>query len=135
MRSGPCFRAMLNHQACTAEHDDMLEEATGLSADYREVKRLRRLLAAARTEATTALAEAHSPVKTEVEAAAPLPARQPRLPGSPPASPGGDAAESGCSQCRRLKQQLDILQVRPGPWCRQSLHTGLVLAPNSIPAL
>ena len=89
----------------------MLEEATGLSADYREVKRLRRLLAAARTEATTALAEAQDPVKTEAEAPA-LPTGQPRLPGSPPASPGGDAAESGCSQCRRLKQQLDILQVR-----------------------
>ncbi len=101
----------------------MLEEATGLSADYREVKRLRRLLAAARTEATTALAEAQSPVKTEAEAAAPLPARPPRLPGSPPASPGGDAAESGCSQCRRLKQQLDILQVGAGPQRKLSCFT------------
>ena len=79
--------AVLKYLTCTAEHDDMLEEATGLNADYREVKRLRRLLAAARTEATTALAEVHSPVKTEVEVA-PLPSRQPRLPGSPPVQPG-----------------------------------------------
>ena len=111
----------------------MLEEATGLNADYREVKRLRRLLAAARTEATTALAEAHSPAKTEAEAA-PLPARQPRLPGSPPASPGGDGAESGCSQCRRLKQQLDTLQASLGPQSIRTSHGCQTLAPTDAAA-
>lgn len=90
----------------------MLEEATGLSADYREVRRLRRLLSAARAEATGALADAQG-----APAQAPGTPRQPgqqQLPGkaaSPPASPGGDAAESACGQCRRLKQQLEGLQV------------------------
>ena len=97
----------------------MLEEATGLSADYREVRRLRRLLAAARAEATTALAEAQSPGRgTGGQPALLMPPTPPgaaaaRQPGSPAPSAGGegDGAESGCTQCKRLKLQLDALQV------------------------
>ncbi|CAL5224800.1 g7544 [Coccomyxa viridis] len=97
----------------------MLEEATGLSADYREVRRLRRLLAAARAEATTALAEAQSPGRgAGGQPPPPMPPTPPgaaaRQPSSPPPSPGADrdGAESGCMQCQRLKLQLEALQAR-----------------------
>ena len=97
----------------------MLEEATGLSADYREVRRLRRLLAAARAEATTALAEAQSPGRgVGGQFPPPMPPTPPgaaaRQPSSSPPSPGADrdGAESGCMQCQRLKLQLEALQVR-----------------------
>jgi hypothetical protein len=68
----------------------MLEEATGLSADYREVRRLRRLLAAAREEATTALAEAgQSPLQSPARSTGRAPGAQlpspamPTTPGTP----------------------------------------------------
>ena len=84
-----------------AEQDEMLEEATGLSADYREVRRLRRLLAAARAEATTALAEAQSPGRGR--AGSP---RRPCRPRRPARLPGSSAArrpartQTGTAQSR-----------------------------------
>lgn len=85
-----------------AEEAGMLKEATGLSADYREVRRLRRLLAAAREEATTALAEAgQSPAQSPAQSVGRAPRVQlpspaiPTTPGTP--HPGSQCLLEECS--------------------------------------
>ncbi len=69
-----------------AEEEELQQDAAALAGEFREVRRLRRLLAAARQEAQQALAD----VRT-AEAAS----------GAGPA----------CSGCHKLQQELSSLQV------------------------
>ncbi len=75
-------------QLCCAEEEELQQDATALAGEFREVRKLRRLLAAARQEAQQAMADAK------------------------PASEASPEAATACSQCWRLQQQVSALQVR-----------------------
>lgn len=77
--------------ASGTEEEELQQDAAALAGEFREVRKLRRLLAAARQEAQEALADT---------------------------KPSQPTAETGaaCSQCWRLQQQLSTLQVGH-QWC------------------
>ncbi|KAK9905521.1 hypothetical protein WJX75_001517 [Coccomyxa subellipsoidea] len=69
------------------EEEELQQDAAALAGEFREVRKLRRLLAAARQEAQEALAD------------------------TKPSQPTADTG-AACSQCWRLQQQLSTLQAQ-----------------------
>ena len=72
--------------AANAEEEELQQDAAALAGDFREVRRLRRLLAAARQEAQQALADVRTGEATS-------------------------GAHAVCSGCHKLQQELSSLQV------------------------